>query len=100
MMENEQVTVPYVVYEGAQAKHERLVKRLIVIIVILICMLFACNAMWLYAWNSYEYSDEQYEIDVKADDGGNANFIGRDGVINNGSDESDYSPENGEEEVR
>ena len=46
--------VPYIVFEGAEAKNERLTKRLIIIIAILIFMLFATNMVWLYAWNSYD----------------------------------------------
>lgn len=90
-MENENdLSVPYIVYEGAQVRQERTIKRLITVMIILLCMLFATNAMWLYVWNSYEYVDTGYEIDLQGDDGGNANFIGRDlnGALYNGESES------------
>lgn len=90
-MEENQLNVPYIVYEGAQARQERTTKRLVIIIIILICMLFASNAMWLYAWNSYEYVEDGIDIDLDAGDGGNANLIGRDlnGVLNNGENQSE-----------
>ena len=95
-MEENQVSVPYIVYEGAQARQERLTKKLMIVIIVLICMLFASNAIWLYAWTSYDYVEEgeEYAIDVNADDGGNANFIGRDGLILNGTDNGTNQSEN------
>ena len=47
-------------------------------------LLFLTNALWLIAWNSYDYVDE-YTVDVDADDGGNANYIGNNGDIYNGT---------------
>lgn len=43
-------------------------------------MIFISNAMWLYAWEQYDY--ESYEI--TADGDSNANYIGKDGNIYNG----------------
>lgn len=85
-MDEKELTVPYIVYEGSQARYERTTKRLITVIILVIVMLFASNAMWLYAWNSYEYVEE--DIDVEGGNG-NANFIGRDlnGELNNGEDQ-------------
>ena len=84
MAEREPVSVPFVVYESATEKADRQQKRLVVIIVILIGLLFLTNALWLIAWNSYDYVDE-YTVDVDADDGGNANYIGNNGDIYNGT---------------
>lgn len=77
-------TIPYVVFESCQARNERHIKRLMVIIVILISLLFISNALWLWYESSYDYVD--YE--VSADDSSNANFIGgnMEGDINNGSE--------------
>ena len=83
MAEREPVTVPFIVYESVTEKADRQQKRLIVIIGILIGLLFLTNALWLIAWNSYDYVDD-YSVELEADDGGNANYIGRDGDINNG----------------
>ena len=84
---DEKLSVPYVVYEGEQARHERTVKKLIVALIIAICMIFASNAIWLYAWNQFEYVDAEETVSVDAKDG-IANYIGNSGVINNGEDSS------------
>lgn len=91
MDDDKTLTVPYIVYEGSQARHERTVKRLILVIILLAVMVFATNALWLYVWNQYDYVDEATQ-DIELDAGeGNANYIGRDlnGEINNGTDKSD-----------
>ena len=96
----EQMTVPYIVYEGTQARNERTAKRLIIALIIAVVMLFASNGLWLWAWMQYDYVDEGEEIalDINADDGGNANFIGRDlsGVLNNGENNNQSESENEE----
>ena len=76
--------VPYIVHETAMARNERNVKRMVVALVAAIALLFASNALWLWAWNSYDYSSE--EIIIDSQDGGNANYIGNDGDIVNGED--------------
>ena len=73
--------VPYIVHEGAMARNERLIKRLIIAITISIILLFACNGMWLYAWMQYDYGD----VTLDSNDGGNASFVGADGDIINGN---------------
>ena len=85
MGDKEPIAVPFVVYESATEKADRQHRRLVIVIVILIALLFLSNALWLIAWNSYDYIDE-YSVDVDAGEGGNANYIGRDGDINNGED--------------
>ena len=47
------------------------IKRLYIVILILIALLFGTNLAWLYAWNlPSESSKESYDID--AEDNGNA----------------------------
>ena len=81
-MENNDV--PYIVYESTVARFERTVKRLITLVGITILLLFASNALWIYEWNQYDYSD----VSIDNQDGGNANYIGASGVINNAKDSS------------
>ena len=83
----EKNSVPYIVYEGEQARNERNIKRLIIALVISICLIFASNIIWIYAWLQYDYSSEEntHTIDVDAKDGV-ANYIGNDGDIVNGAD--------------
>lgn len=75
-------SVPYIVHEGAMARNERTVKRLIIALVVSIALLFVSNASWLYAWVSYDYVSS-VTIDGKE---GVANYIGNDGDIYNGKD--------------
>ena len=77
--------VPYIVHEAAMARNERNVKRMIVAIVTAIALLFASNALWLWAWMQYDYAS--YE--AITDDGGDANIIGNDGDIYNGYGEAE-----------
>ena len=76
--------VPFIVYEGTIARFERTVKRLLILVGITILLLFATNAIWIYEWNQYDYTD----VTMDNTDGGNANFMGAgaSGVINNGED--------------
>lgn len=74
--------IPYFVYERTMARFERTIKRLIIVIVIAVVTLFASNMAWLYVFNSYDVVSEEVAID--SNDGGNANYIGASGIINNG----------------
>ena len=76
--------VPFIVYEGTVARFERTIKRLIVLVGITILLLFASNASWLYVWNQYDYED----VSIENQDGGNANYIGANGYINNAENSS------------
>lgn len=82
-MENK--NIPYIVYEAAQARSERTVKRLILALIIATTLIFASNLAWIYVWKQYDYSSEETKIDVRADKG-TANYIGNDGDITNGTD--------------
>ena len=70
--------------ELAFAFIERTVKRQWIALIIALCMLFASNAAWLYAWMQYDYTSKEVIVDVNSDDGGNANYIGNEGDIVNG----------------
>lgn len=83
-MEDKKRDVPFYVYDLESAKQERTVKRLVSVIILLIVMLVACNMAWLYVFNQYDISSEQYTIEGQ--DSANANYLesGVEGVINNG----------------
>ena len=84
---NDDKQVPYIVYESAQARSERTIKRLILVLVIVTTMLFASNMIWLHEWTQYDYAIEDgEEITVDGGEKGTANFIGNDGSITNGED--------------
>lgn len=89
-------SVPYVVHESTVARMERIIKRQWIALIVAICMIVGCNALWLYAWMQYDYTSETYEeVIVDSKDGGNANYIGNDGDIINGenSGEKDNNTE-------
>jgi Tfp pilus assembly protein PilW len=90
-MEN---NVPFAVSEGTQVRHERTVKRLIIALIIAVILIFASNAIWLYAWTQYDYTDTETTIEQRTDEGGNANYIGNNGDINNGLPESNSTETN------
>ena len=71
--------VPYIAHESAVARLERVIKRLWVLAIVLIVLLAASNAAWLY----YESSFEEIRIEQDNESGYN-NFIGNDGDIYNG----------------
>lgn len=72
-------------FEAEQAKSERTIKRLILSLLIAIILIFACNALWLYAWMQYDYASEDSTETVTVDGkDGIANYIGGVGSITNG----------------
>ncbi len=79
--ENEVQTIPYIVYENSETRHERKEKRLLIIIGVLIGLFFVSNMAWLYVFQSYDYTSE---ITVDGTTGGNANYIDGKGNIYNG----------------
>lgn len=86
--------VPYIVFEGEQARSERHVKRLWIAVIIAIIILLITNVLWLFAWLQYDYIGQ--EVDVNSDSGV-ANYIGRNGDITNGTDSSENKSTSKEE---
>ncbi len=87
------ISVPYIVYEGEQARLERHTKRLVIALIITILLLFASNALWLHAWMQYDYVGEETfmkEVLVDAKQGV-ANYVGNNGDIVNGEHKSNDS---------
>lgn len=100
-MEAKNKNIPYIVYEAMLEKEDRQQRRMVVIIILLITLLVASNTFWVYEWNQYDYVDEEMtDIDVKADDGGTANYIGRNGDITNGENKSDNPEETDSSEAK
>ena len=73
--------VPYIAYEAAMARLERIIKRLWIVIIILILLLAGTNAAWIYYEAQWEDVTTTYE--AEANDGGNA-------VINGSGEVSIY----------
>lgn len=75
-------------FESVIARFERIIARLIGVIVFLIILLFLMGAGIIYVWNSYDYTDEGTEIMVDSSGEGNANYLNGQGDINNGTSDS------------
>ena len=84
-MDNEQMTVPYIVFEGSMARSERHIKRLVIALIIAVVMIAVTNIAWLYLWNSYEYVGDSTSY---SQDGEGVNIIG---------DRNNYGTESSEE---
>lgn len=91
---NNIASVPYIVYESEQARSERHIKRLIIAVIVAVAMLFVSNLVWLYAWCQFDYAN----VTLDSGESGNANYIGRDGDIHNGTNNGEYPNENAGEE--
>ena len=83
--------ITFYTFEAVMAREERHIRRLIIALVIAIIGIVVCNMAWLYAWTQYDYvaEGESVETSVELDGstGGNANYIGDRGIINNGTDQ-------------
>lgn len=75
--------VPYIVHESEMARLERVIKRLFILLIILITLLFGTNAGWLWYESQFEDVSTTVEQGATADDYSTA--IINDGVhINDG----------------
>ena len=81
-------SIPYFAHDLLRAMMERQTKRGWIALIVAVCLLFASNMAWLYAWMQYDYTSEEVIVDVNSKDGGNANYIGNDGDIVNGESDS------------
>ena len=77
------IEVPYVAYEGTIARFERSIKRLIISLVIAIALIFASNVAWLVFFDQFTAIEDVDDVSLENDEG-NANYIGNNGVIENG----------------
>lgn len=93
-MENNEnnIIMSRLAFERMQAKDEKNDLWRNITIITLIILLVVTNAMWLIAWNQYDYV-EDYEVDVDSEGAGNANYIGEDGDIYNGESDSTQETE-------
>ena len=87
--------IPYAVFEGTQIRHERTVKRLIIALIIAGLLVFASNAIWLYAWCQYDYESTETKVEYSQDGQGLNNInTGSQGDINGAKvDDNDKNKE-------
>lgn len=88
------IQVPYIVHEADMARMERSNKRLSVLAIIVVALLFISNALWLWVWNQYEYVDTEMVTTSIDQDGEGNNIIGDGNEVDNGSEGNDYENEN------
>lgn len=84
---NDNIVMSRIAFERMQSKDEKNDRWRNIIIILLIVLLVITNAMWLIAWNQYDYIDGEVYTEVDAGNG-TANYIGHNGDINNGKDNS------------
>lgn len=87
-MENQNVTVPYVVHEATVARQERQIKRLWIALIVAISMLFASFA--LFVWYESQFETITYEQDGEGIN--NVNY-GEQGDLNNGAESENQAEE-------
>lgn len=86
-MENENdIIISRYAFERMQTKDEKNDRWRNIFILVLIILLVVTNAMWLVAWNQYDYVDE-YEIEAQQE-GEGINIVGA-GDVSYGTDSYD-----------
>lgn len=65
---NEPKDIPYIAYEAAQSRLERIIKRLWITTIILIVLLVGTNALWLWYESQYEYYEVTQEAENESGD--------------------------------
>lgn len=78
--------VPYIVHESEMTRLERVIKRLFILIIILILLLFGTNAGWL--WYESQFEDVETKVTQELDSGEGGDAIINDGVHINGEGET------------
>lgn len=86
-MDNENnIIISRYAFERMQTKDEKNDRWRNIIILVLIILLVVTNAMWLVAWNQYDYVDD-YEIEAQQE-GEGINIVGA-GDVSYGTDSYD-----------
>lgn len=86
--------VPYIAYESQMARMERVIKKMFVLIIILIVLLFGTNAGWL--WYESQFEDVETTVTQELDSGEGGDAIINDGVHINGDDINGESETDGD----
>lgn len=79
----EPLTIPYAAHESQMSRNERSIKRLVIALIVAIGLMFASNAIWLWAWTSYDYTGEETVI---TQDGEGLNIYGDRNITDYGTD--------------
>lgn len=68
--------VPYIVHESAMARQERTIKRIWIALILVICLLVATNAAWIWYESQWEIVETWQEVEQAAEGDGVNNFVG------------------------
>ena len=88
MNEDKTAMIPYFAHEGEMARAERTNRRLWILCIILIILLVATNAMWIYYESQFEDTVTTTQTVTQDVDTGNGTAIINDGVHVNGESET------------
>ena len=91
MENNDNIIMSRIAFERMQSKDEKNDTWRNIIIIILIVLLVVTNAMWLVAWNQYDYVYDDYSVEAQQD-GGGVNLVSG-GDMNYGTDGNDSQEE-------
>ena len=73
MEEHKAISVPFVAYEAAQSRLERIIKRLWITVILLVILLVGTNVAWLIYESQFDY----FETSIEAEqDGDGVNIVG------------------------
>ena len=86
--------IPYLVHESQMARMERIIKRLFVLCVILIVLLFGTNAGWI--WYESHFEDVETTVTQELDSGEGGDAIINDGVHINSEEVNGESKTDGD----
>lgn len=81
-MENK--SVPYFAHEGMMVRMERTIRRLWILCLVLVLMLVATNAAWIWYESQWETVETTQEIYQDVDAGENGRAVITDGIHING----------------
>lgn len=87
MEEKQSVMIPYFVHESVTTQFDRANKRLWILVVVLVALLFGTNAGWIYYESQWEVTESTSVTQDLQSDGGDA--IINDGVHINGESKTD-----------
>ena len=82
------VSVPYFVYEGEAARHERTRNRMLRALVAAVLLIVVSNLAWLWAWCQYDYesSDTTTTATEVMQDGRGINIYGDRNEVSRGAE--------------
>ncbi len=82
--------VSYYTHENLRAQMVDANTKWFILVLVLVVLFVGSNAFWII--RETQFATETTEIEVKTEDGGNANYIGNDGDIYNGEHQSKEDP--------